>query len=243
MVMGLAALKCILEKDSKTAISMCKDAIRQLEGSNVLSRPLISELITFISEHKTTSFRIPNVSDVEFKPGSFQIFESQNSTEDLPNLKLRNIGDWLVTDKYEKVLFITTFVPLISPSTPWIDTIELERAQMRMKNGSVSEGNNQLSPRKVRTILRKGNARTESTPRPRIQKSTERSYAPSRKFSQEVKITDRSNTSNGESRHIMFEFSTLTSKNSGTLPIDLVPLQPRAPSGVLHRTLINFKKS
>ena len=222
---------------------MCKDAIRQLDGNSVLSRPLIIELIKYINEHQDTSFRFPNFSEVEFKPGSFQMFKLQDSTHELPNLKLRNIGDWLVTEKYEKVLFITTFVPLISPVTPWIDTIELERAQLRIKNGSISEGNEDLNNRKVRTILGKPSSRTESTPKPRIPRSTELSYVPQRKLSQDSKISDRSTTSHGDSRHIMFEFTSLTSKNNGTMPIELVPLTPKLPSGVLHRTLINFKKN
>ena len=114
--MGLAALKCIIEKDPSSAIKMCKDSVKQLEGNNVLSRPLLLELIKFISEHQNSAFRFPDFKNVEFKPGSFSIFESFKS--DFPSLKIKNIEDWLVSDKYEKVLFITTFVPLISPITP-----------------------------------------------------------------------------------------------------------------------------
>lgn len=182
IVMGLAAMKCVLENDPRSAIKMCKNAVKQLEGSNVLSRPLIFDLIRHIKDNGETLYNFPKVSQVEFRPGLFQIFDSTSSTDEFSNFRTRNAGDWLVTDKYEKALFITTFVPLISPTTPWIDTLELERAQLR-KNKSISEGNEEIIGKKSKTVMKRTAYRAESTPRRWVSKSSEYNYSPNRKIS------------------------------------------------------------
>ena len=108
----------------------------------------------------------------------------------------------------------------------------------------MSEGNDKISTKKAQTILGKKNSRTGSTPRPQIPRSIDISYAPHRKYSQDIKISDRSVTSNGDSRHIMFEFKSGNEKyGSDTIPIDLVPLQTKGALPSLHKTLINFKRA
>lgn len=241
IVMGLAALKCIVEEDTKNAIKMCKDAAKQLDANDNLCKPLILDLANFINEHKESAFKFPNISHVEFKPGSFHMFQSQETHNQLPSLRLKNIGDWLITEKYEKILFITTFVPLISSLTPWIDPTELEKAQSRLKSGSLSEGYDKITGKKGRTILSKFSNRTESTPRQKIPSRMDGNSLIQRKFSQKTRINDRLITSQENNRHIMFEFSSNDRNNSNTLPIDLIPLQPgKFALPKLHRTLINF---
>ncbi|CAG9312167.1 unnamed protein product [Blepharisma stoltei] len=46
----------------------------------------------------------------------------------------KNDKDWLITKEFENILFITTFVPFISPNTPLIDTneLELEKSKARI---------------------------------------------------------------------------------------------------------------
>ncbi|OMJ71768.1 hypothetical protein SteCoe_29941 [Stentor coeruleus] len=182
IVMGLASMKCVLESDPKSAVKMCKNAVKQLEGSHVLSRPLIFDLIQHIKENGETLYNFPKISQVEFRPGLFQIFNSTSSTDEFSNFRTRNVGDWLVTDKYEKVLFITTFV--ISPTTPWIDTYTLERAQLR-KNESISQGNEEIigKNKKAKTVMRRTQFRAESTPRSWVSKEYEYNYSPNHKIS------------------------------------------------------------
>lgn len=52
-------------------------------------------------------------------------FVSRISMKNLPQ------EDWLITDIYQKVLFVTTFMPLISPSTPLVKVSELEEEKDR----------------------------------------------------------------------------------------------------------------
>jgi hypothetical protein len=242
IVMGLAGIKAINQQDVKSSVKLCKEAAGQLDGKNVLSRPLLLDFIKFLSSHKQLDLVLPPISNVEFHPGKFRIFESEESFESLTSLsslKLKNAGDWLVNEKYEKVLFITTFVPLISPLAPWIDTAELEIAASR-KQGSVSEGYDNVKKKeckKVRTVLRNG-GRTESTPRPRVR--VDQGFERVRKFSQDP--SDRSFTSTGYGRHFMFELS-LGSSGNKTLPLELVPIEPanNAVLPKLHKTVINFR--
>lgn len=234
IVMGLASLKCIIQKDFKSAIKQSKEAVQQLDGKNVLSRPLLLEFINFLIEHQNSHSTLPYISNIEYQGNRFQMFESEESTESFPNFQSRNLGDWLVSDKYEKVLFITTFVPLISPITPWIDTFELECAQNRI-NGSISEGNDKYREKKNKGFIGKFKTRTGSTPRPRMAKIDLKV----RKFSQGYK-DDRSNTTNGLDRHFMFEFKA--GEGGKDLPLELRPIDPATPAlPKLHKTVINFR--
>jgi len=238
IVMGLSALKTILNSDYKSAIKISKDAVNQLDGKNVLSRPLLLELIKFLVDHQKSHLSLPKISNVEYQGNKFHIFDSEESSEDFQNPKLRNVGDWLVSDKYEKVLFITTFVPLISPLTPWIDTFELECAQNRIQ-GSISEGNDTYRGEKMRPLKGKkiGNQRTESTPRPRVEKAEPQG----RKFSQGAEERSfTSTTTNGLDRHFMFEFGV--GEGGKGLPLELKPIGPASPAlPKLHKTVINFR--
>ena len=237
IVMGLAALKAINHQEIKKSVKLCKEAVKQLDGKNVLARPLLLDFIKLLSSHKQLELVLPPFSNVEYQPGKFHIFDSDDSTNSLPNLKVRNVSDWLINEKYEKVLFITTFVPLISPIAPWIDTYELETAQNR-KQGSVSEGYDKAIGQKVRTVMKK-NGRTESTPRPRIHK-LEVGHERIRKFSQDP--NDRSFTTSGHGRHFMFELSSVDS-GARAMPLELVPIEPnnQAVLPKLHKTVINFR--
>lgn len=235
IVMGLSALKTILNSDYKSAIKLSKEAVNQLDGKNVLSRPLLLEFVKFLIDHQSSHSPLPKISNVEYQGNKFHIFDSEESSEDFKNPQFRNVGDWLVSDKYEKVLFITTFVPLISPLTPWIDTFELECAQNRIQ-GSISEGNDKFRAEKMRVLRGKkiGNRRTESTPRPRV----ENFELKPRKFSQGVE--ERSFTTNGLDRHFMFEFGV--GEGGKGLPLELRPIEPVTPAlPKLHKTVINFR--
>jgi hypothetical protein len=239
IVMGLSALKCVMEKDSLSAITLCKDAVSQLDGKNVLSRPLLIDLINHLASNSASELSLRDSPQVEFRPGTFEMFDG-SSAEELPNLKLRNAGDWLISDLYEKVLFITTFVPLISSVTPWIDTAELEQARLRA-TGTVSEGVDRRMARQPTSRLKGKNRRTESTPRPRREMIV--NSVNMRKFSQGNKEDDRSITARGEIRHFMFEFSAAKDKgNSSTIPIELIPIQPNnTVLPKLHKTVVNFR--
>ena len=42
--------------------------------------------------------------------------------------------DWLINEIYQKILFVSTFMPLISSNTPLIKVTELEEAKEKMNN-------------------------------------------------------------------------------------------------------------
>lgn len=104
IVMSLAGLKIVLEKDVNAAKSMTEDCRLQLE-SNSICYKLLSDFLYKIDKN---------------------LYEN----------------DWLITEVYQKILFVATFMPLIAPNTPLIKLSELE--EEKDKINSVNEDSSSL---------------------------------------------------------------------------------------------------
>ncbi|CAG9332707.1 unnamed protein product [Blepharisma stoltei] len=107
ILMGLAGLKAAAENNITQAIQLCIDGVEQLEET-VVVRSLLEKLLKFLSKSHEIDL---NVRQTAFNFTAMSLKE--------------NAEDWLITKEFEKILFLTTFLPLIAPNTPMIRESEL----------------------------------------------------------------------------------------------------------------------
>jgi hypothetical protein len=114
--MSLAASTAYITGNIKEAVDICDDIISQLKGYDLAVKPL---LVAYKNELFGFSGKL--VRNIQTVIEALQKNSSSASSITSP--------DYLITKEYESILYVSIFVPFISPKTPIIRRSELEKAQ------------------------------------------------------------------------------------------------------------------
>lgn len=126
----MAGLALKLEGSFKKAITILDDSLQQIDNRDLPVRVIIKDLIRELYKKKNTNSSILQASGSEIS------IDNVNSDDYLPHIpdealhnQVKTNYDWLITKDLETLMFITCFVPFISPATPLIKVSELEKSR------------------------------------------------------------------------------------------------------------------